>query len=544
MAVQLESQNQLLELLDLLKRRLWWILLPALIVISIGAAVIVFLPKKYEVKAQVKIEEQRVDDPGKLANNQKGTATQREIQNAQYQVLQSDRIISILQDFDWQDYREKDDAERWEYTQRVQRNIKVQVLAKASDVGSTYIDIYYKDTDPDRAETFLNALALRWQQDLQEGDIENLQRDLATTKALLDEHEQALLGVERQISEKQQELEIFPSANPTSGRDQDPLLERRQELEAQRDLLDLELGAAEMRLEDLREDYEQEPSTQALSALASAAAGGEAAKGLTLQIEVKKLALTKLKPGNSKYQALSEEIRTLELQKAKLLELEQTAAPEAVSLPNPRKEDLRRQVEAQERELKAGTAKLSELDRQIDDLTDKLRRRSDGMAQIHKLEHELKSHQDALSKASEKHENIRTNLRLLESRDKPYSIVEPARAPKAPTEPNVFLLSAFVAIAGLGLGLVLALGVEFTQAGFRSPGEAVRALSVPVLGVIDSISTRPERRRRRSNRLVVGVSSALLIGSFAWFAWAWTAKRELLGTDLALWLTEVQEKLK
>lgn len=544
MAVQLESQNQLLELLDMLKRRLWWILLPALIVISIGSAVIVFLPKKYEVKAQVKIEEQRVDDPGKLANNQKGTATQREIQNAQYQVLQSDRIISILQDFDWQDYREKDDAERWEYTQRVQRNIKVQVLAKASDVGSTYIDIYYKDTDPDRAETFLNALALRWQQDLQEGDIENLQRDLATTKALLDEHEQSLLGVERQISEKQQELEIFPSANPTTGRDQDPLLERRQELEAQRDLLDLELGAAEIRLEDLRKDYEQEPSNQALSALASAAAGGEAAKGLSLQIEVKKLALTKLKPGNSKYKALSDEIRTLELQKAKLLELEQTAAPEAVSLPNPRKEDLRRQVEAQERELKAGAAKLADLDQQIDELTDKLRRRSDGMAQIHKLEHELKAHQDALAKANEKHENIRTNLRLLESRDKPYSIVEPARAPKAPTEPNVFLLSAFVAIAGLGLGLALALGVEFTQAGFRSPGEAVRALSVPVLGVIDAISTRPERRRRRANRLVVGLSGSLLIGSFAWFAWAWTAKRELLGTDLALWLTEVQEKLK
>jgi uncharacterized protein involved in exopolysaccharide biosynthesis len=520
------------------------IVLPALIVGSIGAAVVVFLPKKYEVKAQVKIEEQRVDDPGKLANNQKGTATQREIQNAQYQVLQSDRIISILQDFDWQDYREKDDVERWEYTQRVQRNIKVNLLAKASDVGSTYIDIYYKDTDPDRAETFLNALALRWQQDLQEGDIENLQRDLATTKALLDEHEQALLLVEKQISEKQQELEIFPSANPTTGREQDPLLQRRQELEAQRDLLVLDLGAAKIRLDDLKQDYADEPATLLLSAAAVAAAGGDAAKGLTLQIENKKLSLAKLKPGNSKYQALSDEIRSLETQKAKLLELEQTAAPEAQALPNPRKEDLRRQVDAQEREIKAGDGKLADLEVQIEELTDKLRKRSDGMAQIHKLEYELESHQDAAAKASEKHENIRTNLRLLESRDKPYSIVEPARAPKAPTEPNVFLLLAFVVVAGLGLGLALALGAEFTQPGFRSPGEAVRALSVPVLGVVDTISTRPERRRRSLNRLVVGISSALLIGSFGWFAWAWSAKQELLGTDLALWLTEVQEQLK
>jgi uncharacterized protein involved in exopolysaccharide biosynthesis len=544
MAVQLESQNQLLELLDMLKRRLWWIVLPALIVGSIGAAVVVFLPKKYEVKAQVKIEEQRVDDPGKLANNQKGTATQREIQNAQYQVLQSDRIISILEDFDWQDYREKDDTERWEYTQRVQRNIKVNVLAKASDVGSTYIDIYYKDTDADRAETFLNALALRWQQDLQEGDIENLQRDLATTKALLDEHEQSLLLIEKQISEKQQELEIFPSANPSTGRDQDPLLQRRQELEAQRDLLVLELGAAKIRLDDLKQDFAEEPATLLLSAAAVAAAGSEAAKGLTLQIENKKLSLAKLKPGNSKYQALSDEIRSLETQKVKLLELEQASAPEAQALPNPRKEDLRRQVDQEEREIKAGDGKLADLEVQIDELTDKLRKRSDGMAQIHKLEHELKSHQDALAKASEKHENIRTNLRLLESRDKPYSIVEPARAPKAPTEPNVFLLLSFVVVAGIGLGFVLALGVEFSQPGFRSPGEAVRALSVPVLGVVDAISTGPERRRRNWNRLVVGISSSLLIGSFAWFAWAWSAKRELLGTDLALWLTQVQEQLK
>jgi hypothetical protein len=62
--------------------------------------------------------------------------------------------------------------------------------------------------------------------------------------------------------------------------------------------------------------------------------------------------------------------------------------------------------------------------------------------------------------------------------------------------------------------------------------------------VVDTISTRPERRRRSLNRLVVGISSALLIGSFGWFAWAWSAKQELLGTDLALWLTEVQEQLK
>lgn len=166
------------------------------------------------------------------------------------------------------------------------------------------------------------------------------------------------------------------------------------------------------------------------------------------------------------------------------------------------------------------------------------------MAKIRQKEQERESTALAARDYAEKLNNTSFNLELLKSRDEPYSIVEPARATKRPTEPNVILIVGFIVALGVGLGFALAFLVEYSQPGFRNPGEAVRALSVPVLGIVDEISTRAVRRRRRWNRLVVAVSSVLLIGSMGWFAWAWSSQRDLLGTDLVLWLTELQEQLK
>jgi uncharacterized protein involved in exopolysaccharide biosynthesis len=544
MAVQLESQNQLLELIDMLKRRRWWIILPALIVISIGTAVVVFLPKKYEVTAQVKIQEVRVDDPGKLGSTPKGTATQREIQNAQYQIKQSDRIISILEYFDWQDFREKDGQERWEYTQRVQRNIGVAVLAKQKDEGSTYIDITYKDTDPTRAETFLNELALRWQRDLQKEDIENLSTDLGTTRKLLDDNEQVLAKLEKEISDLQNELEIFPSLTEQSGRNEDPLQGRRSDLELELSKLLLEIGSREVLLEDLVLQYNAEPELVVSPPGAIDEALAKLTEPFDKAVAALQVELDKLKPGNSAYQALNDQIRAQQQQKAALLANLEKQRPEAREEPNPLKESLRQQKLVVERELKALNGQSDQLRLQIEDLSERLRRRTDGMARIRQLEQERASTALAARDNAQKLNATSFNLQLIKNRTEPYSIVEPARATKNPTEPNVPLLLGFVLAAGLGLGFLLAFLVEYSQPGFRNPGEAVRALSVPVLGIVDDIPTRPVLRRRRWNRAVVAISSSLIIGGMGWFAWAWTRQPDLLGTDLVLWLTELQENLK
>ena len=55
MAVQIETRGQLQDFLDVLRRRKWQVLLPALFVAALGAAFAVIVPKKYVVTTQVEL---------------------------------------------------------------------------------------------------------------------------------------------------------------------------------------------------------------------------------------------------------------------------------------------------------------------------------------------------------------------------------------------------------------------------------------------------------------------------------------------------------
>lgn len=70
-----------------------------------------------------------------------------------------------------------------------------------------------------------------------------------------------------------------------------------------------------------------------------------------------------------------------------------------------------------------------------------------------------------------------------EQRAERLSLVEPPSLPDKPNAPNRLLLIAAGAVAGLGLGLVLALGIELLSRPLRSPAQ-VEALGFPVLGVV------------------------------------------------------------
>jgi hypothetical protein len=46
-------------------------------------------------------------------------------------------------------------------------------------------------------------------------------------------------------------------------------------------------------------------------------------------------------------------------------------------------------------------------------------------------------------------------------------------------------------------------------------------MAAPVLGTINSIVTRSERRQSRTRRVLVGSASFLILGSLAFVTWAW-----------------------
>ena len=80
-----------------------------------------------------------------------------------------------------------------------------------------------------------------------------------------------------------------------------------------------------------------------------------------------------------------------------------------------------------------------------------------------------------------------------EQRAERLSLVEPANLPDRPFSPNRPLLIAAGAAAGLALGLLLALGVEFVNRPVRSPRQ-LEQLDVPVIGLVPLLKSKPQSR--------------------------------------------------
>ena len=103
----------------------------------------------------------------------------------------------------------------------------------------------------------------------------------------------------------------------------------------------------------------------------------------------------------------------------------------------------------------------------------------------------------------------------------PFQVTEEAELPLKPTEPNPWLIVAFSLIAGVAVGFGTAVLLEFSKSAFRNPGDISRTMVVPVLGVVNSIVTRAQERRRLIRKtavggLMVGVLGAVVLITYAW----------------------------
>jgi len=83
-----------------------------------------------------------------------------------------------------------------------------------------------------------------------------------------------------------------------------------------------------------------------------------------------------------------------------------------------------------------------------------------------------------------------------EQRAEHLSLVEPANLPDRPYSPNRLLIIALGAAAGLGLGLLMALGLELLRRPVRSPRQ-IQDLGLPMIGVVPLLKTKTKSRSGR-----------------------------------------------
>jgi hypothetical protein len=69
-------------------------------------------------------------------------------------------------------------------------------------------------------------------------------------------------------------------------------------------------------------------------------------------------------------------------------------------------------------------------------------------------------------------------------------------------------------------------------------------MSVPVLGAIETIVTRRERRRLQLSHAVAGLSTAMIVGTIGWITYLWYHSPERLPLEVQDAIERLRTSLK
>jgi uncharacterized protein involved in exopolysaccharide biosynthesis len=533
------SRGQIFEFLRVLRRRYWQIVLPALFVLTIGSAFAVIVPKKYVVDTRIEIRESR-NERDYLLRNPQETATAREIYNIEEHIRHFNRVRRIVEQDQklWPEYVKADNVVRTDIIKTIIKNIEVGVVAKNKQEGSTFVDIKYRDIEPQRAEEFLRKLTDAWIDDVVTRDLNKMKSERDVLQNQVRETQEEFNVAARKYIKLAQRMGVSPGQPLQDGSragaqaadwhfsERDQQKSEREDVYANMLVAQRELGSLEERFdkepEERREVKYEKPKSFA-SNIAS--------------IEQQKLAYRneqrRLKPANSTYKKLESKIQELDdaMQEMLLLEREGTFNEEWV--PNEKREALRKQRDDKKHMVTGLVARLESLDTSISDFERETSQRTEDYGLLIELAEERGRMEGELTAVKARLSEKDQALGIMDQAyGQPFEIARPPVAGRRPTEPNPMFIIAFSLFIGLALGFAIALLLEYGKNSYRTVYDLASVTTVPVLGSIGMIVTRAEARRGYVRKSLVGASSAVLLGGVSWLTWVWHAAPDKLPVEV------------
>ncbi|MBL8800581.1 MAG: hypothetical protein JNN27_01185 [Planctomycetes bacterium] len=541
------DNNPLQEVVQILRRRALQIVLPALVTLSIGWFLGQLWPRTY--LAQTSVEVREINAP--IATGSADVrAIQRDIANAGWQIKQFERIARVLDKLEWREYREATDpVERAEFVREVSARIKTNVSGGGKQVqGSILFTVAYEDHDPQRAEQFLNQLRQVYIAETLERYRAEARRtlELLLNQKTLAQRLATEAGAAASTLKKDSGVSATQQA-PGGGRqrDEDPVFRRKSDAEQQLFVADAELAVSLAEVEQIKKRLEAEPAE-----LAQTRERG----GLAFDDEVAAIERAKaeqrerqqgLRPDNSVYKNAEFKIRQLDAKLEQLLAVARAPENETRMAPNPAREQLAARLSDAELALARARARKARLEADVQALTIECNQLADVYRRLEDLDRQARIAAADLERAAENYDRQKAAVDFVNSPfADPFVLAEAARAPKDPISPNAALFVIGGLVLGLAFGLGTSLAAEFGRNGVRNAAEAERIAGAPVLGVVNRIRTRRERRELLGRRVVVVLSTVAIAASILWTTWAYQNEPQALGVSLRTALDRFREALQ
>jgi polysaccharide chain length determinant protein (PEP-CTERM system associated) len=456
--------------IEILRRRIWYLVIPFLVVIIGTVSYALFAPRLYKASTLVLVTPQKV--PEAFVHPTVTSRIEERLQSIAQEVMSRTRLEQVINEFGLYKQESKTLA-REEIVEKMQKDIKVELPTKRDEKG--YFTIGYIGKDPNVVTAIANRLAslfieenLRLREQQAVGTTEFLATELAAKKAKLEELEKVVSQYKRQHmgelpEQRDANLRILEQLQNQYQRLGENLrASQDRKLLIQKQLSDLELGI-----------LESDPG----------AAGKE--KGLSFESE-KNLLKKHLDDLRIRYTESHPDVIAT---KKKLADLES-------------KKDVYTKGDSRSRELKSQLSMtdvyIKRLQKEEDIIASQISRyrgriesvpaREQEMASLFREYQNTKETFDQLMKKSQDAQQAEN----LERRQKgeQFKIIDPARVPERPFSPDIpkVLLIGFVISIGCSLGSAIIR--EQMDRSFHDAGDVEVTLGIRVLATIPKIEEK------------------------------------------------------
>ena len=513
--------------LEMALRRKYWIIIPFLVTVLGGWTYVLITPKIYEAQTLILVQPQRV--PTDFVRSIVSAGIEERLKTISQQVTSRTNLESIIKEYQLFDDR---DMALEDKVELLRKRIVINVVR--GDRGGNAFDIRFKAEDPRKVMQVTNALASNFIS-------ENLKiresQALGTSVFLTDELE----SIRKRLAEREEQLkeyrQRFMGAMPDQLQTNLSILTR---LQMQVEQLNSSLRDAENRKLTLQKQMaESEMMQRQLTGAGmtgplievESSPGTDVGGGTQELSELKK----RLASLQGRYTAshpdvvrLQKMIAKLEADASKEAEAKQPAPGSEAAVPSKDSSvpelpmmvgDLLKsqldQLDLEIRNLKTEIAKVqSRIDQHQGRVDDTPKREQELLSLNRDYDNLKKLYESMLNRKLEA--DIAVSMEQKQKGEQ-FRVVDPAKLPVRPVEPDSRKIILLALVLGLGLGGGLAYLVEMLDTTYKTPGDVEKELGVQVIVSMAFRYTEEELKAqaRRKVLLAVFIAAAFVFSALS-----------------------------
>ncbi len=473
------------EYIEILRRRMWYIIIPFILIVTGASVYAVVAKKQYKASTLVLVSPQRV--PEAFVQATVTSKVEERLQSIAQEVMSRTRLEQVISEYRLYE-KESRRSSREEIVDLMRKNITVELPTKKDDKG--YFTIGFIGDDPKVVTTVANRLAslfieenLRIREQQAMGTTEFLITELTASKAKLDEMETAVTEYKRRhIGELPEQrdtniriLEQLQNQLSKTGENLRAAQDRK--LFIQKQITDMENPTPPTSTANLT------PIQRELANAQETEMGGtyEAQKEkLTRELEMLRTRYTENHPDVA---AAKKRLNDLEKNKS--------TYDSKDFRKDPRYRELKNQIALTDMEIKRLSEESSRVSEQIRKYFARIEQtpsREQDMASLMREYESTKESYERLLKKSQEAQQAEN----LERRQKgeQFRVIDPARTPEKPFSPDISKILLIGLLGGLGGGLCLAFLREQLDRSFHDAADAEITLGLKVLATIPKIEDK------------------------------------------------------